>query len=313
MPRKMHPADVADRELIATATGFNVHLRRSPSDKINRPADTLAQAVAIADALRADHPGRDVLVYAITPTALSIPVPRDMQQAAREAAASKENTTMTTTLSTAEICALTASILGQPAKKAATKDAAAGRFVKVAAERGIPASDVLSMTFEAAQATIARVLSGEQPAIPNVKVEAETVPADAIPDFVPEFLRKDRVATMNAIADIKPQPEAKPAKQPKPAKAAPAPKAEGERKPRTSASHAEALEAAKRGELPTAPDFSAPTHKAFRGRLAKIVAMIDAGDVAGLKADTTEPKSSSRVILCRFRDLAITALEARRG
>lgn len=68
--------------------------------------------------------------------------------------------------------------------------------------------------------------------------------------------------------------------------------------------------AAAAGELPETPDFSKDTHKPFRKKLAAIVAMIEANDIAALKAETTEPKSSSRNILCRYRDLAIIALEA---
>lgn len=70
--------------------------------------------------------------------------------------------------------------------------------------------------------------------------------------------------------------------------------------------------AAERGKLPTAPDFSAPTHKRYLKRLEAIVAMVKAGNVKGLKADDTQPVSSSRVILCRYRDNAIVALEAQR-
>lgn len=68
---------------------------------------------------------------------------------------------------------------------------------------------------------------------------------------------------------------------------------------------------AEAGELPPAPDLSAPTHKSFAKRGAKIIAMADAGDIAGLQADTMEPKSSTRAMICRFRDLAIVALAAR--
>ena len=88
---------------------------------------------------------------------------------------------------------------------------------------------------------------------------------------------------------------------------APAPKRQ-----RAPGAKFEALfEAASRGDLPPAPDLSAPTHKAFRKRGEKIVAMAEAGDLARLEADTTEPKSSSRVMICRYRDLAIVALAAR--
>jgi hypothetical protein len=127
-------------------------------------------------------------------------------------------------------------------------------------------------------------------------------------------------------------PAAKPAKTPKaktpakakaakPAKAAKAPKAPKEPKApkvakvkepgKREQAQADAMAAAQKGVLPVAPDFSAPTHKAFRKRLETLVAAAKAGDVAALKADTTEPKSSSRAILCRWRDLTVVALEAK--
>jgi hypothetical protein len=67
------------------------------------------------------------------------------------------------------------------------------------------------------------------------------------------------------------------------------------------------------GKLPAPPDFSAETHARFRKRLSEIEAAVKAGDIKALRADTTEPKSSSRVALCRYRDLAIIALEAQRA
>jgi hypothetical protein len=108
---------------------------------------------------------------------------------------------------------------------------------------------------------------------------------------------------------------AKPAKAPKAAKAVKEPKAPKEPKVKEpgkrEAAFAEATASAQRGVLPVAPDFSAPTHKAFRKKLETLVAAAKAGDVDALKADTTEPKSSSRAILCRWRDLTVTALEAK--
>lgn len=79
MPKKMHPADVADRAAIATATEFSAFLRLGPHDKIVERRERLADAAAAAVDLRAKHPGRDVVVYAILPTGVSIPVPKDMQ------------------------------------------------------------------------------------------------------------------------------------------------------------------------------------------------------------------------------------------
>jgi hypothetical protein len=70
-------------------------------------------------------------------------------------------------------------------------------------------------------------------------------------------------------------------------------------------------ERAASGELPPVPDFSAPTHSSHRKRLEQIVAMVMAGDLAGLRKDETKPVSSSRVILCRYRDYAIKALMAK--
>lgn len=73
------------------------------------------------------------------------------------------------------------------------------------------------------------------------------------------------------------------------------------------------MEAARQGKLPTPPDFTSTTHKPFRKRLEAIQAMVAAGDVAGLEADDTKPVSSSRVMLCRYRDAAIVALKARKA
>lgn len=68
--------------------------------------------------------------------------------------------------------------------------------------------------------------------------------------------------------------------------------------------------AAMRGTLPPVPDFSADTHSGYRGKLAEVVALVDAGDIQGLLANDIEPKSSSRAAICRYRDIAIVALQA---
>ena len=74
---------------------------------------------------------------------------------------------------------------------------------------------------------------------------------------------------------------------------------------------AEITDNAAKGILPPAPDFSAETHRRFRGKLAEIVKLVEAGDVAALKAIEIKPYSSSPKALARYRDLAVTALEAR--
>ena len=84
MIKKLHPADIADRAKIQTATHFNVHLRRGPTFKINEEAPTLAAAVAIADRIAAEH-GKRPLIYAITTGDVSALVPADLINGARAA------------------------------------------------------------------------------------------------------------------------------------------------------------------------------------------------------------------------------------
>jgi hypothetical protein len=64
--------------------------------------------------------------------------------------------------------------------------------------------------------------------------------------------------------------------------------------------------------MPPPPDFSAPTHKRHRKRLAEVVGLAEADDLPGLKAWAFPGfLSSPPRAIHRFRDLAITALEAR--
>ncbi|GAA4175217.1 hypothetical protein [Shinella granuli] len=81
-----------------------------------------------------------------------------------------------------------------------------------------------------------------------------------------------------------------------------------ERKP--AGKRAAILEAAQRGELPAAPDFSAATHKPHRKKLEAVVAMVRAGDIEGLKAFEIKPVSTSPRAIARYRDLAVIALAA---
>lgn len=87
MSKKRHPADVADREAISAATEFNVHLRLGPAQKINTPARSIEEAVAVADRLAAEHPERRSMIYAITAEGRSVLVPKDMQGGALPAGA----------------------------------------------------------------------------------------------------------------------------------------------------------------------------------------------------------------------------------
>lgn len=73
-----------------------------------------------------------------------------------------------------------------------------------------------------------------------------------------------------------------------------------------------AVEAAvRRGELPSPPDFTADTHKRFRPKLDEVKALVEAGDIAGLRAYPINPTSTSPKALDRYRNLAVIALEAK--
>jgi hypothetical protein len=95
-----------------------------------------------------------------------------------------------------------------------------------------------------------------------------------------------------------------------PTKTVPAPDAKAQ--PRAVGKRAAIEEAARTGELPAPPDFSAPTHARFRNKLAKLVELVEAGDIAGLKAMTINPVSSCPKAMARYRDLCVIALEARK-
>jgi len=71
------------------------------------------------------------------------------------------------------------------------------------------------------------------------------------------------------------------------------------------------LDQAQTGALPTAPDSSKPTHARFRAKLAQIVALAEAGDIAALQAFEINPVSSSPKAMARYRDLCVIAILVR--
>ena len=68
---------------------------------------------------------------------------------------------------------------------------------------------------------------------------------------------------------------------------------------------------AQSGALPQPPDFSKPTHTRFRTKLAQIVALAEAGDIAALQAFEINPVSSSPKAMARYRDLCVIAITVR--
>ena len=71
------------------------------------------------------------------------------------------------------------------------------------------------------------------------------------------------------------------------------------------------LDRAQTGALPAAPDFSKPTHARFRAKLAQIVALAEAGDIASLQDFEINPVSSSPKAMARYRDFCVIAIKAR--
>lgn len=89
---KQHPADVADRAVVEAAKEFTAFLRLSPKQKVVERANSLAAAVEKADLIRSAHPGREVLVYAVSETGTTHLVPKDMQDATRPPETSAQET-----------------------------------------------------------------------------------------------------------------------------------------------------------------------------------------------------------------------------
>ena len=85
MSKKIHPADEAERQLVLTAASFNVHFRMGPHDVLNHRVATLQEAVAAADLIARECPGRRASIYAISANGKSAIVPNDIIQSVRQA------------------------------------------------------------------------------------------------------------------------------------------------------------------------------------------------------------------------------------
>jgi hypothetical protein len=279
MSKPLHPVDIRDRERIASAVRFNVHQRRGPHTKINEPAATLFEAADIAERISAGAGGKPCLVYGILPNNSAVMVPQDMVEAAK--AAGEPAPQSEVQISRSEIEQLSAILSGGDKKRANTKDAAVNRFLNLAAEKGVDnPHDFLAGPFADVAGRLRDRLAPK---------------AEAAPEIGNAAARKAAIdALAPAKADDYPAPAEKPAKVAKPA-----------------SKKAAMLEAAERGELPAAPDFSAETHRRYRAKLAELVALAEAGKIEDLRAYPINPISSSPQAMNRYRNLCVVALEAR--
>jgi hypothetical protein len=193
---------------------------------------------------------------------------------------------MHTIFTATEINCLAQRLSQSPLGRSASVAKAAERFQRLLAAQIGPAraadaarSILAAPGFETAEGRLVAEIEGDAAAIP-----AEPTPA----------------------ADLAPPVITRPAPASKPA-AAPAAEPNAQRRPNNADLEAKA----RQGELPPPPDFSALTHARFRSKLEGLIALAERGDAEALRAVTINPVSSSPKALARYRDLCITALEAR--
>jgi hypothetical protein len=229
----MHAAEAADIAAAREATSYNVHLRRSPTSKINEPAATLAEAIEIADRM-VSASGRSPLIYGITHDGRTVLIPKVVIEEARASAAGND---------------------------APLTDDEVPAFLK---------TGLASMA--------ASVEAGEVIAAPEAA--APEKPAKA---------RKPKAGRDAGPANAADTP----------------PVAMGKR--------ASAEAAARAGELPAAPDFSANTHKAYRKHLEAMIELAAAGDPDTMLAYPTKDYDSSWKAINRYRDLCLLAIRAKAG
>lgn len=172
--------------------------------------------------------------------------------------------------------------------------------------------------------------NGRSVLVPTEYQPKENEMTDVTTNEIPGFLKKDKIPAQPKAkkngASTKRAPAAKIGKKAaketkvakakavkalKPAKAAKPAKAKAVRVP--GGARGAIIEAAKRGEMPTPPDFSANTHKPHRKRLDYVIALAKAGDVKGLKEFKINPTSTSPKAIDRYRNLAVMALEAKKA
>lgn len=189
-----------------------------------------------------------------------------------------------------QIAALSAYLTGGTATRSRDLQAAARRFLSIAEARNLDGNRYLAAAgFDEAMASLQADVAGQ-------KIDRKAVlPADVAADQ-----ESARAAARTARQKAEKKPATAPAKKPE----TPATDA---RRGKRAAIEAEA----RSGKLPSPPDFSADTHKSYRKRLAEVVAMAEAGDLSGLKAFEIKTYSSSPKAIAKYRDLAVTALEAK--
>lgn len=285
MPKKPHPADVRDAEIVANAVKFevSVFLGTGKFDVVS--AKTLDEAKAKAAALEAHHKGRKAMIYGVD---------AQDRRAMYVDAAGKNGIP---DFLDRKINGITPA--QGPAKKPAT-------IIKESTT--MKTENTESTTLKAAGKKIAKEAAALKAAKP---AKAEAAKLKALNQ--PEMAREIEKAAAKSIAKTA---KAKATRAAKPAKAkSTKPAVNGKELLMGSKSlgkRAQVIADAQAGKLPSPPDFSADTHTRFRPKLAEVVEMVKARDLKALKAWKFEGfMSTSPKAIQRYRDLAIVALQAK--
>lgn len=180
MTKEMHPADTADRALIAAATHFNVHLRHGVGKVTRQEAPDLIGAIREADRMGKTNGGKAPMIYAITPDSQSVFVPDDVIAAARTANGEVKE------LTGAQLAKLTAILTGGDPKRSATREVAMARFLKAAGVAGVEnVETIVGSTFGLAEILTIQHVNG--------KKEPEAVVEDFAPELATLTAANDRV------------------------------------------------------------------------------------------------------------------------
>ena len=316
---KKHPADIDNEARIAAAVSFDVVLFLGAGRYTNLCADTIDGAREAAVALVRLHPTctRRPVIYAITPDNRAAIVPLIKETTAMTKTAPK---TATKSAPLTELNALFGAT-PKPAKAKAPKMSLADREKARLAEHtaGKPADAGTAFVADFDAAVDAAVKSGSYGNDPVKARKAATIAVEKA--ATAKLSGSDPLAPLTVVgtktATIKADTAAKAAaKAAKIAevnkivkghiKAIRAEEAKG-KAPRAKSPVAPVDPTA----MPTPPDFTAPTHTRYRAKLAILIALADAGDIAGLQAVEINPNSTSPKALDRYRNRAVAALKAR--
>lgn len=293
MPRKPHPADLFNGSVIANAIEWSAFTQAG--GRLTRHFGSRVEARHAAQRM-ADQFRRPALVYAID---------RNGRSAVADTIQPNQESTMTAKTFSSRFNAQ------RGARRELGPDAQEGRDFRTEKRDGgwvwLAIDPMPGFAEGAANAVPASETAhvGEQPTADDLGIpgflrreKEQPVPAE------PAQVEESEPEVQKPAAKREPKQRAKKVGKPQPAP---------QKADRATGKRAAIEEAARQGQLPSPPDFSAATHARFRAKLAKLVEMVDAGDVEGLKAFAINPVSTSPRAMARYRDLAVIALEARRS